>query len=131
MISGVLSISLAFIAAAVSMAAYGLYYRDQDERFLQLANRMFYLTGAAVIFASLLLYFNIFTHNFQLNYVYSYTARRLSTYYLISTFWAGQEGTFLLWLIYGTVYGLILIRKTARKNPLVMFFLVAVNCSFC
>ncbi len=127
MISGVISIALAFITAAVSMAAYGLYYKNQDERFLYLANRMFYFMGAAVIFASLLLYFNIFTHNFQLNYVYSYTARRLTTYYLISAFWAGQEGTFLLWLVFGTIYGIILIRKTARKNPLVMLFLVSVQ----
>ncbi len=127
MISGLLSISLAFIAAAVSTAAYWLYYKEQDERFFRLANTGFIFMGIGVILASLLLYYNIFIHNFQLNYVYSYTSSRLSTYYLISTFWAGQEGTFLLWLLFATIYGLILIRSVAREKPLVMFFFMLIN----
>ncbi|GAB4364216.1 MAG: cytochrome c biogenesis protein CcsA [Calditrichia bacterium] len=127
MISGILAISIAFVAAAVSTTAYWLYYRDQNERFFNLANRSFSIMAAALIFSAVLLYYNIFTHNFQLNYVYSYTSKQLSTYYLISTFWAGQEGTFLLWLLYGIVYGVILIRTIARKQPLVMFFVMLVQ----
>ncbi len=127
MISGILSISLAFIAAAVSTAAYWLYYQEKDERFLRLANTGFSFMGIGVIIASALLYFNIFTHNFQLNYVYSYTSSQLSTYYLISTFWAGQEGTFLLWLVFATVYGMILISTVTRQKPLVMFYFMLVN----
>ncbi len=127
MISGVLAISIAFIAAAVSSGAYWLYYKNEDPRFLQLANRNFFIMGAGILVAAVLLYIQIFTHNFQLNYVYSYTSLKLSTYYLISTFWAGQEGTFLLWLIFGTVYGFILIKTVGRKKPLVLAFVVLVQ----
>ncbi len=127
MISGIMAISIAFVAAAVSAAAYWLYYKEADERYLGLANRGFAVMGAGILFAAVLLYYNIFTHNFQLNYVYSYTSLQLSNYYLISTFWAGQEGTFLLWLIYGTVFGIILIRSVSRREPLVMFFVMLVQ----
>jgi cytochrome c-type biogenesis protein CcmF len=127
MISGILAISLAFVASTVSAAAYWLYYRDREERFLQLANRSFAIMGAGILFAIVLLYYNIFTHNFQLNYVYSYTSLKLSSFYLISTFWAGQEGTFLLWLLYGTIFGIILIRSHSRKEPLVLFFVMLVQ----
>ncbi len=127
MISGVLAISIAFVAATVSVAAYWLYYRDKDERFFNLANRGFTVMGVAVVFSIILLYYNIFTHNFQLNYVYSYTSAKLSTFYLISTFWAGQEGTFLLWLLYGTIFGVILIRSIGRREPLVIFFVMLVQ----
>ncbi len=127
MISGILALSLAFVATMVSTAAYWLYYRERDERFLNLANGSFVIMGVGIVLSVILLYYNIFAHNFQLNYVYSYTSLRLSTYYLISAFWAGQEGTFLLWLFFGTIYGIILIRSVARKQPLVMFFLMLVQ----
>ena len=127
MISGILAISTAFVAATVSTAAYWLYYRDNEDRYFNLANRAFAVMGAAITFAFVMLYYNIFIHNFQLNYVYSYTSLQLSTYYLISTFWAGQEGTFLLWIFLGTLYGIVLIRTMGKKEPLVMFFVMLVQ----
>lgn len=127
MISGILAVSIAFVAAAVSSASYWLYYRENEERFYQFANRAFTVMGIGILFSSMLLYYNIFSHNFQLNYVYSYTSLKLSNYYLLSTFWAGQEGTFLLWLLFGTFFGLVLIRSVGRREPLVMFFVMLVQ----
>lgn len=127
MISGIFAISIAFVAASVSAAAFWLFYRDEDERFLSLAHRSFAVMGAAIVFSVVLLYYHIFTNNFQLNYVYSYTSLQLSTYYLISTFWAGQEGTFLLWLLFGTFFGMVLMKTTTRREPLVMFFVMLVQ----
>ena len=127
MISGIFAISVAFVAASVSAAAFWLFYRDEDERFLNLAHRSFAVMGAAVIFSVVLLYYHIFNHNFQLNYVYNYTSLQLSNYYLISTFWAGQEGTFLIWLLFGTFFGVALIKTTTRRDPLVMFFVMLVQ----
>jgi cytochrome c-type biogenesis protein CcmF len=127
MISGILALSIAFVATTVATAAYWLFYRDADERYLNLANRSFAIGSIGIIFAVILLYYNIFAHNFQLNYVYSYTSLQLSSSYLISTFWAGQEGTFLLWLLFGTIYSLVLIRTMARREPLVMFFVMLVQ----
>jgi len=127
MISGILALSIAFVATTVATAAYWLFYRDQDERYFHLANRSFALGSIGIVFAAILLYYNIFAHNFQLNYVYSYTSLQLSNYYLISTFWAGQEGTFLLWLVFGTLYTIVLIRSIARREPLVLFFVLLVQ----
>lgn len=127
MISGIFALSLAFVTTTVAAAAYWLYYRDQDERYFKLATNSFIIGSIGIVFAVILLYYNIFAHNFQLNYVYSYTSRQLSTFYLISTFWAGQEGTFLLWLLYGIIYSIILIRTIARREPLVMFFVLLVQ----
>ena len=60
MISGIFAVSIAFVAASVSAAAYWLFYRDEDERFLNLAHRSFAVMGAAVIFSVVLLYYHIF-----------------------------------------------------------------------
>ncbi len=126
---GVLFIATAFIASAVSVAAYWLYYKDRSEPMLRLANRAFYLMGAGIILSLGLLLYLILTHHFQVNYVYSYSSRALNKFYLFSTLWAGQQGTFLLWLFYDFIYGIILIRKVARKQPLVMVVILLVQLS--
>lgn len=127
MIPGMIAIAIAFIAAVISTTAYILYYQDRRESLLTLANRSFFLMGAGIFFSMLLLVYSILTHNFQINYVYSYSSTILNKFYLFSTLWAGQEGTFLLWLLYSTIFGIILMRTAARKNPLVMVFILLVE----
>ena len=71
------------------------------------------LVGAAVILMVLLL-----THQFQYAYVYQQTSRSLPTHFLVSSFWAGQEGSFLLWILFMSILGLVLMRtKRAWEAP--------------
>lgn len=121
---GFIAIALSFIASVVSTAAYYQYYREGDERLYQLATRAFFVMFAGIVFSLGMLIFLIQTHDFQVNYVYSYSSRILNKFYLFSTLWAGQEGTFLLWILYGSIYGTILLKTVGRKRPLVMFFLL-------
>jgi cytochrome c-type biogenesis protein CcmF len=72
--------------------------------------------GIAVIHSTLLL-----THRFDINYVYRYSARGLPPGYLFATFWAGQEGSFLLWAFWTSVLGAILACTAGRRiEPRVM-----------
>ena len=127
MIIGDILIGLAMVTAVVAALGYGLYYKNEDSVKLKLANQSYYLLLASLVLASGLLLSQILIHNFQINYVYSYSSRSLTTFYLISTFWAGQEGTFLLWTLISAFLGFLLIKKHAQKNPLVMLFLLMVN----
>lgn len=127
MIAGILIISIAFVAALLSTVSYGFYHKERDERLLMLGNLFFYICGGMIVLSAVLLSYSLMTHNFQLNYVYSYSSRSLSKFYLFSTFWAGQEGTFLLWLFYGTIFGAILIKTVGRKQPLVLTFLMTIH----
>jgi cytochrome c biogenesis factor len=69
----------------------------------------------------------IHTHQFQWQYVFCYSSRDLSAFYLTSTFWAVQEGTFLLWLLMGSIYGLIIIKRKFKSESLLMGFLALVQ----
>ncbi len=55
------------------------------------------------------LYFIISNHLFEYHYAWSHSSLKLPREYLISCFWEGQEGSFLLWLFWHAVLGLILI----------------------
>jgi cytochrome c-type biogenesis protein CcmF len=75
---------------------------------------------AAVGFASFLLMLAILTRDFRYAYVVDYTSRDLPLLYLVSAFWGGQEGTYLLWALMGTLIGYPLFRKNAWEPAAVM-----------
>jgi cytochrome c-type biogenesis protein CcmF len=66
--------------------------------------------GTAVIHSTLLM-----THRFDVAYVYHFSARELPTPYLFATFWAGQEGSFLLWTFWTALLGCILASTAGPK----------------
>lgn len=72
------------------------------------------VSAAATVTASLHLWQLIFADDFSIAYVMSYSSRELPTVYKISAFWAGQQGSFLLWLLFHATAGLLLIRSLDR-----------------
>ncbi|HSG99246.1 MAG TPA: cytochrome c biogenesis protein CcsA, partial [candidate division Zixibacteria bacterium] len=78
--------------------------------------------GVAVALATALglLLTLILTHRFEFIYVASYSSRDLPLYYLIATLWGGQEGTLLLWIVYVSALGLLLMRNAGRFERVAM-----------
>lgn len=69
----------------------------------------FYTHVFAVLGVCVTLFIIISNHYFEYHYAYSHSDKKLPGYYLISTFWNGQEGSFLLWMFWHAVIGVILI----------------------
>ncbi len=122
MILGITATALTFIALLLSVVAYYMYDRRGEHALLIFARSAFYTAGILIVLQAILLMYGILTHHFEWSYVFSYSSRDLNLFYLISTFWAGQEGTFLLWLVYGFLYGLWIIRLRKEEEPMVMSF---------
>lgn len=104
-IVGHLSLILAFVAALGSVWAFARAASTAplapDARALSLRTGRWAWTAqtVGVTVASLVLWVLLFGHRFDYAYVYQYTARSLPLHYLFSAFWAGQEGSFLLWIL--------------------------------
>jgi cytochrome c-type biogenesis protein CcmF len=122
MIGGIF-VKLAFVTCLVSIVSYYYFHRRQDARALKLGRMFFHATVVSVMLAAAILLYLILTHQFQYSYVWSYSSTDLSTPLLISTFYAGQEGSFMLWTLYTSLIGIILIRYSSKKGyePQVMF----------
>lgn len=73
------------------------------------------LTGAIAV-----LYFLIINHRFEFAYVWQYSGYDMPGKFLISCFWAGQEGSYLIWAFFQAITGLILLRSAAEWKPYVM-----------
>lgn len=116
-------IGVSFLASVYAILSYLKYIRTGNETDLNLGNilhkwLLYILSGVGV-----LLFYFIVTHDFSIQYVASYSSTKEPWYYLISTFWAGQEGTFYLWLLYTVIFGMFVIRQKNEFVPHVMVVL--------
>ncbi|MFQ5812969.1 MAG: heme lyase CcmF/NrfE family subunit [Anaerolineae bacterium] len=68
-------------------------------------------TAALVTLASAILLYLLLTRDFQVEYVYRYVSTYLPTIYTLSAFWAGQEGSLLLWLWLLTIFSVLIARR--------------------
>jgi cytochrome c-type biogenesis protein CcmF len=70
------------------------------------------------IFASL--YYIISNHLFEYKYAWQHSSRALQVEYLLSCFWEGQEGSFMLWSFWHCLLGWILIWRAKNWEAPVM-----------
>lgn len=115
---------LAFGAALFSFICY--YFATQetapksDNSWLKLGRLGYRINTVAIIGMGVCLFNILYNHYFEYHYAWSYTSRELPVYYLISGFWNGQEGGFLLWIFWTAVLGNILIWKARSWEKPVM-----------
>ena len=62
----------------------------------------------------------IYNHYFEYHYAWSHSSTKLPTHYMISCFWEGQEGSFLLWLFWHAILGIVLIFTSKQWEDKVM-----------
>ena len=84
------------IAAAYTFAVAIAAGRGRP-RLLQSARLGAYGTCALITVGVLLLAYAFITHDFRIRYVARYSARNMTTTYLLTALWGGQDGSLLWW----------------------------------
>ena len=69
------------------------------------------LAGLASLGAAAFLFVIILNDDFSYTYVISYSSISLPLLYKLSAFWAGQQGSFLLWLVIHAIVGVLIARE--------------------
>lgn len=115
-------IVLSFGAALLSCISYYFATTEdagkQDSIWQKLGRIGFFVNTAAILGIGTCLFYLIYKHYFEYHYAWAYTSRSLPIYYIISAFWNGQEGGFLLWLFWQSVLGIVLIfRAKSWERP--------------
>ncbi len=109
--------ALAFSGALI--AVISLFKADASEegeaRAWQKLGDTGFLAHALGIFGVIgTLFYLIYSHQYQYHYIWSHSSNELPVHFMISCFWEGQEGSFLLWSFWHSVLGLIIL---FQKNP--------------
>lgn len=86
----------------------------------------FFIHAVSVLGIVASLFFIIYNHRYEYYYAWDHSSNDLPTHYMISCFWEGQEGSFLLWIFWHVILGVILIRvnKTWEAPLMAVFSLV-------
>jgi cytochrome c-type biogenesis protein CcmF len=113
---GSLLIKLAFLGTVVSLVGYYLSYRNNNPKIRIYARAGYHVAVVGLMVASAILMYLILTHQFQYTYIWSYSSMALPTGLLASSFWAGQEGSFLLWALFAGLIGVFLMQYSSTKG---------------
>jgi cytochrome c-type biogenesis protein CcmF len=108
-------INILFVSAVIAAIFYFISYFKKPA-LIKYGRYFFYFMSFGLIFVSGHFLYLIITHDFQYTYVWNYSSTNLSIYYLISSFYAGQEGSFLLWTLFFGLIGFFLIPYCRKEG---------------
>ena len=111
----VLVAALAF--SLMSMLMYYLSFRGYKNA-ISYARISYHGMAMLVIVAATLLWYALLTHQYQYEYVFSYSNNSLKTGFLLASFWGGQQGSFMLWLLLTSIIGIFLQSYTSKRGDL-------------
>jgi cytochrome c-type biogenesis protein CcmF len=109
---GNFAVTVAFIASVLSVIFYFFASRkdNSDAPFWKKwARNAFFLHAAGVVSVVAILFSIIFNKYFEYHYAWDNTSLSLPLGYAISCFWQDQEGSFLLWMFWNVMLGLLMI----------------------
>jgi cytochrome c-type biogenesis protein CcmF len=125
---GKLSILLSFFMVFFSALIFGfsrILKADEDKmRFIHTGKISYFIHVISLMISSSVLVYIIFNHYFEYAYVWKYSSVLMPLKYTIACFWAGQEGSFLLWGLFQSILGLIIL-FTAKKMKSSLMTIIA------
>jgi cytochrome c-type biogenesis protein CcmF len=110
-----------FVAALGAAAAF-LLWGQGKAAFARPARILFTIQIAGLVAMGAWLMRLFVTHDFRYAYVANYSSRNMDFKYVFSSFWGGQEGTFLMWAIFSTLLSALMLLARSRIIPTAMFF---------
>jgi len=123
--------TLGSVALVVALLAYirsWIVYRTIDpkdrEARLGKARNGVVIALVALTAAGVALLWLLFARAYQVEYVYAHVSNELPGLYVLSAFWAGQEGSFLIWAIMAAGFGFALTRLGGEwEEPVMLVYL--------
>ncbi len=113
---------LSFVFALLASVSYFFASKENDEAasWKRIARNAFRIHGLSVIGIVATLFIMLMNHYFEYEYVWHHSNREMPMRYILSCFWEGQEGSFLLWTFWHVILGLILQRTSKEWEAPVM-----------
>ena len=118
-------ILLAFVSALLSGVSYLLATKyennDQNSNWLLMGRYAFIVHGLSVFGLISIIFYAMYHHMYEYSYVFDHVSDDLPLKYILSAFWEGQEGSFMLWMFWHVILGSILIRTSGKLEAPVLF----------
>lgn len=100
---------LTFLCAGYAVLAFVIGIKRHYTELTRSAENGLKLAAAWAIVASIILCYVLLARDYQVKYVYEHVSSYMRLEYVLSAFWAGQEGSLLLWLLFVALTSLALL----------------------
>jgi len=115
-----LSFFMALFSGIVYSISTRLKLKEEVFRFQKAGKLSYIFHAGTLVLACIVLVILIFNHYFEYAYVWKYSSVQMPLRYTIACFWAGQEGSFLLWGFWQALFGVVVLIFLRGKDPRVM-----------
>ncbi len=127
---GHFSLLFSFVATVLSLISFFLATKHRNDipkstSWLQLGRISFYGHGLSLFTLIGVLFFAMYNHYYEYSYVFDHVSEDLPLKYILSAFWEGQEGSFMLWMFWHVILGVLMIRTAGKYEAPVMFTFAA------
>lgn len=121
-----------FVASLFSTFSYFNAVRSETDlansnKWLLLARGSFIIHTSALIGIFTSLFYIITNHLFEYHYAWEHSSFSLPGKYLLSCFWEGQEGSFMLWTFWHCILGLVVMRTAGALETRTMAIIAMVQ----
>jgi cytochrome c-type biogenesis protein CcmF len=113
---GYIALLLALFTSAYTTIAFVIAARNGNARTAESARNGFLVSLGLVSLSVASLLFLLLTHRFDIAYVADYSSRDMSPLYIISSLWAGNAGSLLVWAWLLTIFGGVFLLARWNKG---------------
>ena len=113
---GYIALFLALATSIYSAITYIIGVKKKHQALIESARNGLLATCGLVSVSVAVLLYAILSHNFQIEYVASYTSRDTPLAYLISALWAGNAGSLLFWAWLLSLFAMMVVLQNRNKN---------------
>ncbi len=98
-----------------------------DETARRFARRAYRFFALSIVLSAVVMAILLARRDFRVDYVFQYSGLDLPFHYQLAAFWAGQKGSFLIWLFWGSLIGVPLLLTTGKRHeaPVMGIFTMA------
>ena len=113
-------IAVAFASAVLSTIAFA-------RGMVTLGRRAFVTHAASTVGVIALIFVLFFGHRYEFQYIWKHLNNDMPMRFVLSAFWGGQEGGFLLWMFWHNVLAMFILRRADHWQREVMTILSAIE----
>ena len=133
-VAGGVALNLALGCSILSIITLIAYNRTLDHRLFLTGQRLGLAISFFVFISTFILGYQLFTSNFDIDYVARYTSYETPNIFKISALWAGQSGSLLFWLFILSIFNTITIIQNQDRHlnlmPWVIITMSAIQLFF-
>lgn len=128
---GFLATILAIVSALYGAICYLFAIKNNDieieKKWKSTARIFLTIHILSVLMVVSILFYILFFHLFEYHYAWKHSSSDLPWYYNFSSFWEGQEGSFLLWIFWNAFLSLFFIKRAKEWESGVLAVLLSIQ----